>query len=101
MGKGVGVVPPQLLGGEVANAALGEELGQLPGEAKGIGQPGDRAGPAQFLQTVALAVEDLPGDRLSPRQVQVRFYPQSGVNGPAPGLYLLLQGGKKGWAVLL
>ena len=46
MGKGVGVVPPQLLGGEVANAALGEELGQLPGEAKGIGQPGDRAGPA-------------------------------------------------------
>ena len=82
MGKGVGVIPPQLLGGKVANPPLGEQLGQLPGKAKTIRQPRHWTGGPKPLLAIALTVEDLPRQGFTANGVQLRLHPQPRIHRP-------------------
>jgi hypothetical protein len=59
IGKFSGIIPTQFLCDKVLHTALYEDLRQLPGKAKTIGQPGDRTQPTKLLQPIALPIKHL------------------------------------------
>ena len=90
IGEFGGVVPGEFERSEGFDAALSEELRQLPAKAEGVGKPCNFADTAKFLLAVALTVEDVTGDRLSANNVEFWLNPEPCIDTPFACLNLLL-----------
>ena len=91
VGHLVKLVPGQLGGHEVFDAAFLHDLGQGSGIAKHVRQPEDAVFHAEFVPEEALAVEELPHQTFAAGQVAVRFYPHAAFRLPAALPHPLLQ----------
>ncbi len=97
VGDLVELVPGQLGGHEVVDAALAHDLGQRARIAEHVGQPQDAVVHAEFFLEEALAVDELPHQAFAAGQVAVGFHPHAALGFPAalfhPGLDLVEQFG--------
>ena len=91
VGHLVKLVPGQLGGHEVFDAAFLHDLGQGSGIAEHVRQPEDAVFHAEFVPEEALAVEELPHQTFAAGQVAVRFYPHAALRLPAALPHPLLQ----------
>ena len=77
------VAPEDLLGDQVLDAAVLQDLGQRRRVAKGVGQPQDLAVDAQLLPEIAHAVDQLAHQGFAGGHVGVRFHPHAALGDPA------------------
>ena len=83
IGHFVKLIPGQLGCHKILDAALLHDLRQRAGIAKHVRQPQDAAVHAEFILEKALAVDELPHQRLAAGQVAVRLHPHAALGLPA------------------
>ena len=101
VGHLVDLVPGQLGGHEVVDAALLHDLGQGAGVAEHVRQPQDAVVHAELLLEEPLAVDELAHQGLAGGQVAVGFQPHAALRLPAALLDALLDALIEGGIALL
>ncbi|MNC06018.1 hypothetical protein D3C75_535190 [compost metagenome] len=79
----ISVIPAQLGGHKIFDSTMLQNLRQRGAVAEGIRQPLNLRGAPELFQIKALAIQHLPHQRFSARNVQIRFDPHSTDQFPA------------------
>ncbi len=83
VGKGVGLVPAQLLGNECIHTAALHQLGQVAAETEAVRQPEHAGSDAELLFKEALAIHELADGGFQRDQIGVEFHPGGTLHLPS------------------